>query len=61
MSKYTVELRYICETMAGLETSVGGDDVDQGIQNAIPSIFNFSFPMFDEIYRNVLETKFLMH
>ena len=61
MSKYTVELRYICETMAGLEASVGGDDVDQVIQNAIPSIFNFSFPIFDESYRNVLETKILMH
>lgn len=61
MSKYTVELRYICETMAGLEASVGGDDVDQVIQNSIPSIFNFSFPIFDESYRNVLETKILMH
>lgn len=61
MSKYTVELRYICETMAGLEASVGGDDVDQVIQNAIPSIFNFPFPIFDESYRNVLETKILMH
>lgn len=61
MSKYTVELRYICETMAGLEASVGGDDVDQVIQNAIPNIFNFSFPIFDESYRNVLETKILMH
>lgn len=61
MSKYTVELRYICETMAGLEASVGEDDVDQVIQNAIPSIFNFSFPIFDESYRNVLETKILMH
>ena len=47
--------------MAGLESSVGGDDVDQVIQNAIPSIFNFSFPIFDESYRNVLETKILMH
>ena len=61
MSKYTIELRYICETMGGLEASVGGDDVDQVIQNAIPSIFNFSFPIFDESYRNVLETKILMH
>lgn len=61
MSKYTIELRYICETMAGLEASVGGDDVDQVIQNAIPNIFNFSFPIFDESYRNVLETKILMH
>ena len=61
MSKYTVELRYICETAAGLEASVGGDDVDRVIQNAIPSIFNFSFPIFDESYRNVLETKILMH
>lgn len=61
MSKYTVELRYICEAAAELEASVGGDDVDQVIQNAIPNIFNFSFPIFDESYRNVLETKILMH
>ena len=61
MSKYTVELRYICETMAGLESSVGGDEVDKVIQSAIPNIFNFSFPIFDESYRNVLETKILMH
>lgn len=61
MSKYTVELRYICETAAGLEESVGDNDVENVIQQALPNIFNFSFPIFDETYRNVLETKILRH
>lgn len=61
MSKYTVELRYICETSAGLEISVGDNDVENIIQQAIPNIFNFNFPIFDESYRNVLETKILRH
>lgn len=61
MSKYTVELRYICETAAGLEESVGDNDVENVIQQALPNIFNFSFPIFDETYRNVIETKILRH
>lgn len=31
------------------------------IQQALPSIFNFDFPIFDEAYRNVLETKIIKH
>lgn len=61
MSKYTVELRYICETAAGLEESVGDNDVENVIQQALPNIFNFNFPIFDETYRSVLETKILRH
>lgn len=61
MSKYTTELRFICETEAGLEESKGFNDVDSIIEAAIPSIFSFDFPIFDESYRNVLETKILRH
>lgn len=61
MSKYTTQVRYICETAAGLEESVGYDNVNTTIQNALPKIFNFSFPIFDEAYRNVLETKIIKH
>lgn len=61
MSKYTTEVRYICETSADLEESVGYDSVDAVIQSSLPKIFNFSFPIFDESYRNVLETKILKH
>lgn len=61
MSKYTTEVRFICETAAGYTESVGYDLVEQIIQKAIPKVFNFDFPMFDESYRNVLCTKILKH
>lgn len=57
MSKYTTELRYICEEAAGLTESKGFNDIDEIIEAAIPKVFNFDFPIFDENYRNVLLTK----
>lgn len=61
MSKYTTELRYICETEAGLSENVGYSKIKDVIAKAIPKIFDFDFPIFDENYRNVLETKILKH
>lgn len=61
MSKYTTEVRFICETAAGLETSQGYTSVNKIIEKALPTVFDFSFPIFDENYRSVLETKILKH
>ena len=61
MSKYTTEVRFICETAAGLETSEGYLSVNQIIKAALPSVFDFDFPIFDETYRPLLETKILKH
>ena len=61
MSVYTTQVRFICEAESGLKKSVGCDDVETVIQNAIPKIFSFDWPIFDESYRNVLETKILKH
>ena len=61
MSKYTTELRYICESLAGLEESKGYNDVSDIISEARPKIFNFNYPIFDESYRAGLETKILRH
>lgn len=61
MSKYTTELRYICEIEAGLSESVGQTKIKDVIAKAIHKIFDFDFPIFDESYRNVLETKILKH
>lgn len=61
MSKYTTQVRFICETAAGLSESEGQVSVKQIIAAAIPSVFDFDFPIFDESYRNVLETKILKH
>lgn len=61
MSKYTTQVRFICETAAGLSESEGQTSVKQIIAAAIPSVFDFDFPIFDESYRKVLETKILKH
>lgn len=61
MSKYTSEVRFICESLTGHEESKGYDDIDDIIEQAIPLIFNFDFPIFDENYREVLCTKILRH
>lgn len=61
MSKYTTQVRFICETAAGLRESEGQTSIKQIIAAAIPSVFDFDFPIFDESYRNVLETKILKH
>lgn len=61
MSKYTTEVRFICEQAAGYTESQPYSNVNEIIQKSIPSIFSFDFPIFDESYRNVLCTKILRH
>lgn len=61
MSKYTTQVRFICETAAGLTESVGFGGVNGVIQSAIPKVFDFDFPIYDESYRNVLCGKILKH
>lgn len=61
MSKYTTEVRYICEVNAGLDESVGYNDVNTIIANSRAKIFDFSYPIFDSSYKSVLETKILKH
>lgn len=61
MSKYTTEVRYICEKAAGCDESKGFADVDEIISDSIPKIFSFDFPIFDESYRSVICTKILRH
>lgn len=61
MSKYTTELRFICESACGLDESVGYNDIDRVIAIARPSIFDFDYPIFDRAYREVLETKIINH
>ena len=61
MSKYTTEVRFICETAAGLTESAGASKVDEIIAKAAPIVFNFDWPIFDEAYRLGLEEKILRH
>lgn len=61
MSKYTTEVRYICETNAGLKESKGYNSIAEIIANSRTKIFDFDYPIYDESYRSVLETKILKH
>lgn len=61
MSKYTTELRYICESFAGLNKSVGYKSVRQTIEEARPLIFNFPYPIYEQSHKEELETKIIKH
>lgn len=61
MSKYTTELRFICETSAGLTDSEGYTSTRDIIEKSRAKIFDFDYPIFDEQYRSVLETKIIKH
>lgn len=61
MAKYTTEVRSICENYAGLLESAGYGKVDEVIESARKKVFDFAYPIFDEGYRGVLETKILKH
>lgn len=56
MSVYTTELRYIVEEWTTAEPEAG---IDEMITGAIPAIFNFTFPIWDETYRQTLCHKIL--
>lgn len=61
MSKYTTELRFICEKYAGLDESVGYNSVEEVLNNSWEKVFDFDFPIFDEDYRSVICKKILKH
>ena len=61
MSKYTTEVRFICENSAGLKESEGANNVDSILDRCWDKVFNFEFPIFDENYRKVLCKNILKH
>ena len=60
MSKFTTEVRFICETEAGLTESAGYNDVNDVIRHSHANVIG-NYPIFDEAYREVLDTKILKH
>ena len=61
LSKYTTEVRFICEHEAGLEESKGANNVDTILAQSWSKIFTTNCTFFDEEYRSVLCTKILKH
>ena len=61
MSKYTTEVRFICEEAAGIDTSVGYADVNRVVEMAYPKIFDSSLVFHDEETKTRLLPKILLH
>lgn len=61
MSKYTTEVRFICESKAGLSESTGCDNVDDIVSKSWDKIFTSKAVFFDESYRALLCQKILKH
>lgn len=61
MSKYTTELRYICESIYGSEHSQGQNKVEDIIAFVNPKIFDFFYPIFDDSYKTTLQSKIIRH
>lgn len=61
MSKYTTELRYVCESLYPYRESKGYNDVNDILEETWDKIFDFDFPIFDENYRKPLCKKILKH
>lgn len=61
MSKYTTQVRFICETAAGESESKGYNNLDETLEAGRNYIFDFTYPLFDPLYKSVLETKILKH
>jgi hypothetical protein len=60
MSKYTTQLRFICETSANLTESSGFNDIETVLDKSWNKIFS-DFQIFDEKYRAELCKKILRH
>lgn len=61
MSKYTTEVRFICESTSGLSESKGFGSVDEVLNSSWDKIFTSKVSFFDEEYRSVLCKKILKH
>lgn len=61
MSKYTTEVRFICESKSGLSESKGFGSVDEVLNSSWDKIFTSKVSFFDEEYRGVLCKKILKH
>lgn len=61
MSKYTTEVRFICESAIPLEQQGDLSDVKTAIECGRKKIFTFDYDLFDNNYKGVIETKFLRH
>lgn len=56
--QYTISVRWIVESYSQETSDI---TTDQKIVIALPKIFNFDFPIYDESYRSTFEDKLIRH
>lgn len=56
--QYTISVRWIVESYSQETPDI---TTDQKIAIALPKIFNFNFPIYDESYRSTFEDKLIRH
>ena len=61
MSKYTTEVRYICEQKANVSEKLGFYSVDDILNKSWDKIFTTKVNIFDEQYRPIICKKILKH
>lgn len=61
MSKYTTEIRFICESSIPLEKQGDYKTIDTALEYGRKYIFDFPYELFDDSYKPVIEKKFLRH
>lgn len=61
LSKYTTEVRYICEQLAGFKESQDASKIDDIISLSWDKIFTTKCSFFDESYRKIICSKILKH
>ena len=62
MSKYTTEVRFICEQYAGRSESADYTDIDSVVEAAIPNIFDYdNIPVYVPEHKPLLFKKILLH
>ncbi len=61
MSKYTTEIRFICESAIPLDKQGDGTNVEDAIESGRNVLFNFDYDLFSDEYKPVIESKFLRH
>lgn len=61
LSKYTTQVRFICESKSGLEESKGFSNIDNVLNSSWDKIFTSKVSFFDEEYRSILCKKILKH
>lgn len=62
MSKYTTQVRFICEsTLQNKGIDITGMSVDEIIEQSRADVFNFSFPIYDPDYLPTLQHNILNH